>query len=93
MTDHDGAVATDWLLRNSRLLSYAGWGQTAYGRRQCATDHIDDYLLTRSLPSRGEVYPANPNPFLPQARMAQSAPLVGLPMPWLLQTELPAGSR
>lgn len=91
VTDHDGAVATDRLLRNSRLLSYAGWGHTAYGRSQCATDYIDDYLLTGTLPPKREVCPANPNPFLPQtAGMAQPAPLVGLPMPWLLQTELPA---
>jgi hypothetical protein len=87
VTDHAGAVASARLLRNSRLLSYAGWGHTAYGRSACATEYIDDYLLTGALPRRGTVCPANPNPFLvsPTARAATAAPLVGLPPAWLLQ--------
>jgi len=32
ITDYAGAVATSTFLGNSRLLSYAGWGHTAFGR-------------------------------------------------------------
>ena len=79
-TDYAGARASDRLLRNSRLLSYAGWGHTAYGRSACSTDHIDRYLLTGALPPRGTVCPANPNPFNgATARRSAEAPLVGLP--------------
>ncbi len=85
VTDHAGAVASDRLLRNSRLLSYAGWGHTAYGRSECTTEYIDAYLLDGSLPPVGTVCPANPNPFIPSvARTAAgTAPLVGLPPAWL----------
>lgn len=80
-TDYAGAVASDRLLRNSRLLSYAGWGHTAYGRSACVTGHVDSYLLRGALPARGTVCPANPNPFLPSAARSPAAgqPLVGLP--------------
>ena len=81
-TDYAGARASVRLLRNSRLLSYAGWGHTAYGRSDCANDHIDRYLLTGALPPAGTVCPANPNPFAPVAtRRSAQAPLVGLPAP------------
>jgi pimeloyl-ACP methyl ester carboxylesterase len=80
VTDHAGAVASHQLLRNSRLLSYAGWGHTAYGRSGCITEYVDRYLLTVSLPPAGTVCPANPNPFRPAARQSRTAaPLVGLP--------------
>ncbi|MFG1818237.1 alpha/beta hydrolase [Kribbella sp. NPDC049174] len=85
VTDYAGAVASDRLLRNSRLLSYAGWGHTAYGRSQCVTDYVDAYLLTQSLPPNGKVCPANPNPFLTATarNLQRTAPLVGLPPPFL----------
>jgi hypothetical protein len=88
VTDHAGARASARLLRNSRLLSYAGWGHTAYGRSACTTDHIDRYLLTGALPPPGTVCPANPNPFVPAAtqRSARPAPLPVAPPPWLLLT-------
>lgn len=58
------------------------------------TRHVDEYLLTGALPPQGQVCPANPNPFLPQAfRLARQAPLVGLPPAWLTHAELPAGTR
>jgi pimeloyl-ACP methyl ester carboxylesterase len=86
VTDHAGAVATDRLLRNSRLLSYAGWGHTAYGRSACVTEHIDNYLRSVRLPPAGTVCPANPNPFLDvAARRMQEIPMVGLPSPWLVR--------
>jgi pimeloyl-ACP methyl ester carboxylesterase len=90
VTDYAGAVATDRLLGSSRLLSYAGWGHTAYGRSQCVADHVDTYLLTGSLPPQGTVCPANPNPFLPEAaREDQLIPQVGLPSPWAARPDLP----
>jgi len=87
VTGYDGAVASSKLLGNSRLLSYAGWGHTAFGRSACTTDYITAYLVDGSLPPEGTVCPANPNPFVPQAaplaRSAVSAapaqPMVGLP--------------
>jgi pimeloyl-ACP methyl ester carboxylesterase len=90
VTDHAGAVATSKLLRNARLLSYAGWGHTAYGRSECTTEHIDRYLVDGTVPPRGTVCPANPNPFLAvaEARLASTAaPAVGLPPSWLLRPE------
>jgi TAP-like protein len=85
VTAHTGAVASDRLLRRSRLLSYAGWGHTAYGRNECTRNYVNAYLLDGSLPPVGTVCPANPNPFLPSAVRAAAAspPLVGLPPNWL----------
>jgi pimeloyl-ACP methyl ester carboxylesterase len=81
ITAYDGAVAADRLLRNSRLLSYAGWGHTAYLRSECVTRRVDAYLLRGALPPRGAVCRANPNPFLaaPGRQAAKGALLVGLP--------------
>ena len=90
VTDYAGAVASSKLLRNARLLSYAGWGHTAYGRSECTTEYVDAYLVSGALPPVGTVCPANPNPFLDvaEARVAvQSAPAVGLPPSWLLRPE------
>jgi pimeloyl-ACP methyl ester carboxylesterase len=67
VTDYAGAFASSRNLRNSRLLAYAGWGHTAYGRSLCVTLHVDQYLLRRALPRRGTVCPANPSPFLAAA--------------------------
>jgi pimeloyl-ACP methyl ester carboxylesterase len=91
VTDYAGAQATSRLLPNSRLLSYAGWGHTAYGRSECTAQHINAYLLDGTLPARGTVCPANPNPFLVASNSrstASGAPMVGLPPAWLLQSGL-----
>lgn len=82
VTDYAGAVASSRLLRNSRLLSYAGWGHTAFGRSDCVTELVAGYLLDGSLPPVGTVCPANPNPFLPTPQLRRAgprAPLIGLP--------------
>jgi pimeloyl-ACP methyl ester carboxylesterase len=87
-TAYSGAVATSRLLRNSRLLTYAGWGHTAYIRSECVTARVNDYLLTRRLPPAGTVCPANPNPFLPVAGRRVSGPRepeVGLPASWMMR--------
>ncbi len=69
------------LLANSRLLSYAGWGHTAYGRNDCTTAHVDAYLVGGTLPRAGTVCQANPNPFLsvPAALTAPSNHVAGAP--------------
>jgi pimeloyl-ACP methyl ester carboxylesterase len=87
VTDHAGAVASSRLIRPSRLLSYAGWGHTAYGRSACATAYIDAYLLDGSLPPTGTVCPANPNPFFAVIARLQGAPRVGLPPAWTLRPQ------
>jgi TAP-like protein len=57
VTDYRGAQASARLLRNARLLSYAGWGHTAYGRSECTTEHVDRYLVDGTLPPKGTVCP------------------------------------
>jgi hypothetical protein len=87
VTDYNAAVSTSKLLPNSRLLSYAGWGHTAFGRSRCVTEHTLAYLAQGMLPPEGTVCPANPNPFVPEpgARLAEAKPaqLIGLPPSWL----------
>lgn len=73
VTDHAGAEASARLLRSSRLLSYAGWGHTAYDRSACVTEHVNAYLLRGTLPPKGTVCPANPNPFVPAAAASRTA--------------------
>jgi pimeloyl-ACP methyl ester carboxylesterase len=99
ITDYDGAVASSNMLRGSRLLTYAGWGHTAFGRSACVTEHVLAYLGDGTLPAAGTVCPANPNPFIPAltiglvARATGAAaagiagpagPMVGLPPAWTL---------
>jgi pimeloyl-ACP methyl ester carboxylesterase len=86
VTGYRGAVGAAKVLSGSRLLTYAGWGHTAYGRNACIAAYVNDYLVRGSLPPRGTVCPANPNPFLEAgSRRLAAAPSVGLPMPWLPQ--------
>ena len=62
-TDYTGAQASARLLRNSRLLTYAGWGHLAYPRSGCIRAQVNRYLLGGALPPGGTICPANPNPF------------------------------
>jgi pimeloyl-ACP methyl ester carboxylesterase len=89
VTGYTGARAVNQQLANSRLLSYAGWGHTAYGRNDCTTAHIDAYLVGGTLPRTGTVCRANPNPFLsaPAALAAPTDPVAGAPPSWLLRPE------
>lgn len=80
ITDFAGAVASSRFLKNSRLLAYAGWGHTAYGRSECVTRHVDAYLLRGKLPAKGTVCPANPNPFVSAFAALRSAPLARPPV-------------
>ena len=83
ITYHTWAQATARLLPNSRLLSYAGWGHLAYPRSDCIRAHVNKYLLTGTLPRKGTVCPAPPNPFTSVAERARIAPqsVTGLPLP------------
>ena len=89
VTGYTGARAVNQQLANSRLLSYAGWGHTAYGRNDCTTAHVDAYLVGGTLPRAGTVCQANPNPFLsvPAALTAPSIDVAGAPPAWLLRPE------
>jgi pimeloyl-ACP methyl ester carboxylesterase len=84
-TDYAGAVASNLLLPNSRLLSYAGWGHTAAysGRSTCVDDYVTSYFIEGRLPPAGTVCPASANPFTPPAAAARGSsramPRVGLP--------------
>lgn len=83
VTSYDGAQASNRLLEGSRLLSYAGWGHTAYGRSACVTTHVNSYLLNGTLPPEGTLCPANPNPFLSTANaQAEGGPVAGFPTAW-----------
>ena len=91
-TGYRGAVDTSRLLRGSRLLSYAGWGHTAFSRSACARDYTVAYLYDGTLPPEGTVCPANPSPWAAtganDARALKAAepeplPMTGLPPPWL----------
>ena len=85
-TNYAGAVTTSRQLRNSRLLSYAGWGHTVAfsGRSQCADDYVTAYLIGGDLPAPGTVCPAAANPFVFAKTRAKAGkpvtmPMIGLP--------------
>ncbi|WP_436527241.1 alpha/beta hydrolase [Actinoplanes sp. HUAS TT8] len=62
-TNYDSSVAMSRVLPNSRLLSSDNWGHTAYGTGVCATDAIDNYLLSVTVPAKGTVCAAEHQPF------------------------------
>jgi pimeloyl-ACP methyl ester carboxylesterase len=62
-TNYDSAVAASRLHPTARLLSSNNWGHTAYGTGACATDAIDNYLLTTTLPAKGTLCTDAPQPF------------------------------
>ncbi|MFL6124355.1 alpha/beta hydrolase [Actinophytocola sp.] len=67
---HDPATVYPWSLAASRqsgarLLTYEGWGHTAYDSgRQCVDNAVDDYLINLRPPHRGASCPSEdtPNP-------------------------------
>ncbi len=67
ITGYSGAQASARNIEGSRLLTYAGWGHTAYFRDDCARTYVDAYLISGALPPQGTVCPAGPNPFLDKA--------------------------
>jgi pimeloyl-ACP methyl ester carboxylesterase len=86
-TDYAGAVASNRLLQNSRLLSYAGWGHTAAysGRSQCVDDLVTQYFINGTLPPKNTVCPAAPNPFVTAAANARKSKATVMPMTGLRQ--------
>jgi hypothetical protein len=58
-----GAKAAARNIQGSRLLSYAGYDQSAYMNDECSTRYVTNYLLSGALPAEGTVCPA-PNPFI-----------------------------
>ena len=76
-TPYHGAQAAARLLPNSRLLSYAGWGHTAYlSGSPCVDRAVNRYLQSGQLPRAGRVCPSTGSPFAafgPQAAGAEAA--------------------
>jgi hypothetical protein len=58
-------VTASRLLPNSRLLSYAGWGHTAYfsAGSSCVDTAVTRYLVSGQLPPAHTVCPAVTSPF------------------------------
>jgi pimeloyl-ACP methyl ester carboxylesterase len=66
-TPYQGAVTASELLPNSRLLSYAGWGHTAYFGvgNFCVDSLVTHYLVTGEVPAEGTVCEPEGSPFGP----------------------------
>ena len=63
-TRYAGAVAASKLLSNSRLLSYAGWGHTAFMLgNYCVDAAVTKYLVTTRPPAKGKVCHPSGTPF------------------------------
>jgi pimeloyl-ACP methyl ester carboxylesterase len=66
-TPYHGAMAASELLPNAALLTYGGWGHTAYisAGNFCVDSHVTRYLLTGQLPEAGTVCQSEGSPFGP----------------------------
>jgi hypothetical protein len=63
-TRYAGARAASQLLPNSTLLSYAGWGHTAFMRgNYCVDAAVTTYLVTKRTPPEGTVCQPMGSPF------------------------------
>jgi pimeloyl-ACP methyl ester carboxylesterase len=77
---HDPATVYPWsqaAARQSgaRLLTYEGWGHTAYGYDiQCVNDAVDDYLINLHPPRRGLRCASIDEPALAAARSQRQVP-------------------
>jgi pimeloyl-ACP methyl ester carboxylesterase len=73
-TRYEGAQTVAGLLPNSRLLSYAGWGHTAYGGlSRCIDTAVNAYLISGALPAAGTVCQPEMDPFAPVPPMSATA--------------------
>jgi hypothetical protein len=74
-TPYSGAVTVSKLLPNSRLLSYAGWGHTAFlnAGNVCVDNHIARYLINAQVPPTGTVCQPDRSPFAPPEASAPTA--------------------
>ena len=68
-TPYSGALAASQLLPNSRLLTYAGWGHTAYfgAGNYCVNSQVTHYLVTSEVPAADTVCQPEGSPFGPTA--------------------------
>lgn len=66
-TRYEGAQTAARLLPNSRLLTYGGWGHTAFisAGNDCINTAVERYLTTKELPRRGTVCQPVGSPFDP----------------------------
>jgi pimeloyl-ACP methyl ester carboxylesterase len=55
VTPVSGAESLSHGIEGSEVLTYDGVGHTAHMRDDCATKHIDDYLITGKLPASNTV--------------------------------------
>lgn len=84
-TPYRGALVAHDLLRNSSLLTYAGWGHTAFlSGNTCIDLSVTQYLVTQETPTPGTVCEPKGTPFglanpIAEGRLAAVA-AVGLPM-------------
>ena len=67
-TPYQGAQTVADLLPNSTLLTYAGWGHTAFlSGNFCVDSTVVSYLITRQTPAAGTVCQPDGSPFGPLA--------------------------
>ena len=66
-TPYSGAVTASRLLKNSRLLTYAGWGHKVFATvgSDCIDGAVVSYFIDRTLPPRGTVCQPKASPFDP----------------------------
>ena len=64
-TPYEGALAVSRLLKNARLLTYAGWGHSAYLKagNACIDEAVTRYLVDHTLPARNAVCQPQGTPF------------------------------
>jgi pimeloyl-ACP methyl ester carboxylesterase len=85
-TRYQGAVKASTLLPNSRLLSYAGWGHTAFlSGNYCIDANVVRYVVTLKTPRKGTVCQPTSQPFEAEpsalaAQKAKAAAMMGLPL-------------
>jgi pimeloyl-ACP methyl ester carboxylesterase len=79
-TPYQGAETASKLLPNSRLLSYAGWGHTAYlnAGNFCVDSLVTRYLLTGRVPPEGTVCQPEGSPFGPESASARDQGAAGV---------------
>ncbi len=74
-TGYHGAVAASQLLENSRLLTYTGWGHTAFlSGDPCVDQTIESYLVSPSTPDGDVVCQAQGSPFTAVGAQAATVP-------------------
>jgi hypothetical protein len=84
-TRYQGAVTASRLLPNSRLLSYAGWGHTAFFSvgSFCIDNYVTRYLVTTKVPPAGTVCQPPGSPFgpVPMAQATDRSAIIAATLP------------